>query len=117
MEIEAKKGMFDLPPEILNPNGFICNCMFLHRKAASKYGLFIKPAFVPEQLRRKPLMVPLKSIDIHTKITNNIAKTTITQEYRNEYNMFIEAEYFFPISLKSCFVKFEAEFNEKKVTG
>ncbi len=62
--------------------------------------------------------MPLKSIKFDVNITNNIAKTTITQEYTNDYEeKFIEAEYFFPISDISCFMEFCAEFNNKKIYG
>ncbi len=57
-------------------------------------------------------------INFDVSITNNIAKTTITQEYTNEYEeKFIEAEYFFPVSTSSCFQEFKAEFNNKIVKG
>ena len=64
-----------------------------------------------------PLLIPLNSLDFYVSITNNIARTTITQRYQNDYDQFIEAEYFFPINAEACFDSFEAEYSGKKVRG
>ena len=48
---------------------------------------------------------------------NNIAKTTIIQEYNNDLDAFLEAEYLFPISPNACFDSFEAIYGGKTVKG
>ena len=61
--------------------------------------------------------IPLLNTLYETEISKNIAKTTITQVYFNDYDNYIETEYFFPITSNFCFIGFEAQFENKIIKG
>lgn len=63
----------------------------------------------------KPM--PLKSVHVRAKIVDMSAKVSIYQEYENEENEPIEAEYLFPLNDGATVCGFEAFINDKHVVG
>lgn len=63
----------------------------------------------------KPM--PLKSVHVRAKIVDMSAKVSIYQEYTNEEEQAIEAEYLFPLNDGATVCGFEAFINDKHVVG
>lgn len=63
----------------------------------------------------KPM--PLKSVHVRAKIVDMSAKVSIFQEYENNENVPIEAEYLFPLNDGATVCGFEAFINDKHVIG
>lgn len=61
--------------------------------------------------------MPLKSVHVRVKIVDMSAKVCIFQEYENEENEPIEAEYLFPLNDGATVCGFEAFINDKHVVG
>jgi len=80
-------------------------------KAAQLYkffGLYNQSTRVP---------IPLKKIQVNTKIEDYIAETTYSQVYQNEHDTVLETEYFFPISSEACFHNFRVKFGSVIIEG
>lgn len=63
----------------------------------------------------KPM--PLRSVHVRAKIVDMSAKVSLFQEYENEENEPIEAEYLFPLNDGATVCGFEAFINDKHVIG
>ena len=63
----------------------------------------------------KPM--PLKSVHVRAKIIDMSAKVSIYQEYENDEDRPIEAEYLFPLNDGATVCGFEAFINDKHVIG
>lgn len=61
--------------------------------------------------------IPLKSLNIHVTIINNIARVFYTQTYKHTSQVRLETEFLFPISPDDCFDSFEAKFNNTTIKG
>lgn len=61
--------------------------------------------------------MPLKSVHVRAKIVDMSAKVSLFQEYENEENEPIEAEYLFPLNDGATVCGFEAFINDKHVVG
>lgn len=61
--------------------------------------------------------LPLKSVHVRAKIIDMIAKVVIYQEYENNEEDLIEAEYLFPLNDLATVSGFEAFINDKHVIG
>jgi poly [ADP-ribose] polymerase len=61
--------------------------------------------------------LPLKSVHVRAKLVDMSAKVTIYQEYENDEDVAIEAEYLFPLNDGATVCGFEAYINEKHVIG
>lgn len=61
--------------------------------------------------------VQLVDYDIQTRIQNNIATTTITQEFRNNSSRTLEARYLFPLPPDANFSSFTLTVNGKALEG
>ena len=62
-------------------------------------------------------MLPLKSVHVRAEIIDMVSKVTIYQEYENNENKSIEAEYLFPLVDTATVCNFEAFINDKHVIG
>src|SRR4051812_13163171 len=61
--------------------------------------------------------IPLKNININTKIVENLARVEIEQEYLNDSELNLETTFKFPISSDAVFDSFKAVVGEKIIIG
>ena len=59
--------------------------------------------------------VPLKKVDINTRIYDFVSEVTVTQSYVNAESNPIEAVYMFPIEEEAAVTSFEAEVDGRKI--
>lgn len=64
-----------------------------------------------------PLALPVKSIEISTKIEGQVATTHLEQVFRNDTPYTLEGTYFFPIPESASIVEFAIWENGKKLVG
>lgn len=64
-----------------------------------------------------PNVLPVKSIQLNTKITGQIATTHVEQVFRNDTPHTLEGTYFFPIPETASIVEFSIWENGKKLVG
>ncbi len=64
-----------------------------------------------------PNALPVKSIEINTKIEGQVATTHLTQIFRNDTPYTLEGTYFFPIPESASIVEFVIWENGKKLVG
>lgn len=64
-----------------------------------------------------PNALPVKSIDIDTKINGQVATTRVEQVFRNDTPYTLEGTYFFPIPETASVVEFAIWENGKKLVG
>lgn len=69
-----------------------------------------RPVIVPQQL-------PVKSIKIDTKISNQVATTHVEQVFRNDTDATLEGTYFFPIPETASISEFAIWENDKRLVG
>lgn len=67
--------------------------------------------------RPLPNYLPVKSINLSTKIENQVATTRVTQIFRNDTDLTLEGMYFFPIPETASIVEFSIWENDKKLVG
>ncbi len=73
-----------------------------------------RPRPVPRPL---PNSLPVKSIELDTKIEGQVATTHVIQVFRNDTPYVLEGTYFFPIPETASIVEFSIWENGKKLTG
>ncbi|HEV8591462.1 MAG TPA: VIT domain-containing protein, partial [Pyrinomonadaceae bacterium] len=64
-----------------------------------------------------PNALPVKSIQLNTKIEGQVATTRVEQVFRNDTPYTLEGTYFFPIPETASIVEFSIWENGKKLTG
>jgi Ca-activated chloride channel family protein len=64
-----------------------------------------------------PNVLPVKSIQLDTKISGQVATTRVVQVFRNDTPHTLEGTYFFPIPENASIVEFSIWENGKKLTG
>jgi hypothetical protein len=64
-----------------------------------------------------PNVLPVKSIQLDTQITGQVATTRVEQVFRNDTPYTLEGTYFFPIPETASIVSFSIWENGKKLTG
>lgn len=64
-----------------------------------------------------PMTLPVKSININTKIEGQVATTHLEQVFRNDTPYTLEGTYFFPIPETASIVEFAIWENGKKLVG
>lgn len=69
---------------------------------------------IPQPL---PNVLPVKSIQIDTKINAQVATTRVEQVFRNDTSFTLEGTYFFPIPETASIVEFSIWENGKKLVG
>ena len=73
-----------------------------------------RPRPIPQPL---PNALPVKSIQLDTKITGQVATTHVEQVFRNDTSYTLEGTYFFPIPETASIVNFAIWENGKKLVG
>src|SRR3982750_61516 len=73
-----------------------------------------RPRPIPQPL---PNALPVKSIQIDTKINGQVATTHVEQVFRNDTPYTLEGTYFFPIPETASVVEFAIWENGKKLVG
>ena len=73
-----------------------------------------RPRPVPQPL---PNALPVKSIELDTKINGQVATTHVEQVFRNDTPYTLEGTYFFPIPENASIVEFSIWENGKKLVG
>ncbi len=73
-----------------------------------------RPRPIPQPL---PNALPVKSIQLNTKITGQVATTHVEQVFRNDTPHTLEGTYFFPIPEAASIVEFSIWENGKKLVG
>jgi hypothetical protein len=69
----------------------------------------------PDDLQSQSLTVPLKKVSINAMIHSFAADVIITQVFRNEENISIEAVYCFPIEEQAAIYSFVARINQREI--
>src|SRR6476661_3049300 len=64
-----------------------------------------------------PNVLPVKSINLNTKITGQVATTRVEQVFRNDTPYTLEGTYFFPLPENASIVEFAIWENGKKLVG
>ena len=64
-----------------------------------------------------PNVLPVKSIQLDTKITGQVATTKVEQVFRNDTPHTLEGTYFFPVPETASIVEFSIWENGKKLVG
>lgn len=72
---------------------------------------------MPRPVPQLPTALPVKSINITTKIDTQVAKTHVEQVFRNDTRFTLEGTYFFPIPETASIVEFAIWENGKKLVG
>ncbi|REJ78631.1 MAG: VWA domain-containing protein [Acidobacteria bacterium] len=72
---------------------------------------------IPVPPVRLPVNLPVKSIEIDTKIEGQVASTTVTQVFENKTPYTLEGVYFFPLPADASVSGFSIWENGKKLTG
>lgn len=75
------------------------------------------PRPIPPRPEPIPLALPVKSIEITTKIEGQVATTHLEQVFRNDTPYTLEGTYFFPIPETASIVEFAIWENGKKLVG
>ncbi|CAN5511341.1 hypothetical protein BH10ACI3_BH10ACI3_03020 [soil metagenome] len=73
-----------------------------------------RPRPIPQPL---PNALPVKSIQLRTKINGQVATTHVEQVFRNDTQYTLEGTYFFPIPETASIVEFAIWENGKKLVG
>ncbi len=73
-----------------------------------------RPRPLPQPL---PIALPVKSIQLDTKINGQVATTHVEQVFRNDTPYTLEGTYFFPIPENASIVEFSIWENGKKLVG
>ncbi len=73
-----------------------------------------RPRPVPQPI---PNALPVKSIELNTKIEGQVATTHVEQVFRNDTPYTLEGTYFFPIPETASIVEFSIWENGKKLVG
>src|ERR1044072_6081458 len=76
-----------------------------------------RPRPIPPRPVPIPNALPVKSIQIDTKINGQVATTHLEQVFRNDTPYTLEGTYFFPIPETASVVKFAIWENGKKLVG
>ena len=80
----------------------------------------IRPCRPPRPIPRPiplPNILPVKSIQLDTKISGQVATTRVEQVFRNDTPYTLEGTYFFPIPETASIVEFSIWENGKKLVG
>ncbi|MCC6329046.1 MAG: VWA domain-containing protein [Acidobacteria bacterium] len=102
---------------------FAACCGFLFVSTASAQGVIVpiicdmrpcRPRPIPQPL---PNALPVKSIELTTKIVGQVATTHVEQVFRNDTPYTLEGTYFFPIPETASIVEFAIWENGKKLSG
>lgn len=102
---------------------FAVFCGFLFVSAASAQGVIVpivcdlrpcRPRPIPQPL---PNALPVKSIELNTKIVGQVATTHVVQVFRNDTPYTLEGTYFFPIPEYASISEFAIWENGKKLSG
>lgn len=72
---------------------------------------------IPPRPAPLPNVLPIKSINIDTKINGQVATTHVEQVFRNDTPYTLEGTYFFPIPETASIVEFAIWENGKKLVG
>lgn len=72
---------------------------------------------MPRPVPQLPTALPVKSIEITTKIDAQVARTHVEQVFRNDTRFTLEGTYFFPIPETASIVEFAIWENGKKLVG
>lgn len=75
------------------------------------------PFPLPRPIPVVPNVLPVKSINIDTKISGQVATTHVEQVFRNDAPYTLEGTYFFPIPDSASVTEFAIWENGKKLTG
>ena len=73
-----------------------------------------RPRPIPQPL---PNALPVKSVQLNTKINGQVATTHVEQVFRNDTPHTLEGTYFFPIPEAASIVEFSIWENGKKLVG
>src|SRR5688572_15499548 len=101
-------------------------CGVFFAPAASGQGVIIpiicdvRPCRPPRPIPRPiplPNVLPVKSIQLDTKISGQVATTRVEQVFRNDTRHTLEGIYFFPIPETASIVEFSIWENGKKLVG
>ncbi|MEP7212131.1 MAG: VIT and VWA domain-containing protein [Acidobacteriota bacterium] len=76
-----------------------------------------RPCRPMPQPRPLPNVLPVKSINLDTKIVGQVATTHVVQVFRNDTPYTLEGTYFFPIPEAASIVEFSIYENGKKLVG
>lgn len=104
---------------------FLMTVGFLAHFSASAQGVIVPivcdvrpcrpiPRPLPQPI---PQVLPIKSINIDTKINGQVATTHVEQVFRNDSPYTLEGTYFFPIPETASIVEFAIWENGKKLVG
>jgi Ca-activated chloride channel homolog len=63
------------------------------------------------------VLVPLRSIEYHAEIVDTIVLMSLTQQYFNPTDKFLEVEYRFPVPPEACIYRFAATFAKTRIEG
>jgi hypothetical protein len=63
------------------------------------------------------VLVPLRSIKYHAEIVDTIVLMSLTQQYFNPTDKFLEVEYRFPVPPEACIYRFAATFAKTRIEG
>lgn len=100
-------------------------CGFFFAPSASAQGVIIpiicdvrpcRPHPIPRPVPL-PNVLPVKSIQLDTKINGQVATTRVEQVFRNDTPYTLEGTYFFPIPETASIVEFSIWENGKKLVG
>ncbi len=97
--------------------------IFVFSDASRAQGVIVPIVCVQRPCRPVPRPVPLpnalpvKSIELDTRIEGQVATTHVTQVFRNDTQYTLEGTYFFPIPEAASIVEFAIWENGKKLVG
>lgn len=75
------------------------------------------PMPIPRPQVVVPNVLPVKSINIDTNISGQVATTHVEQVFRNDTNMSLEGTYFFPVPETASITEFAIWENGRKLVG
>ena len=77
----------------------------------------VRPCITRPVTQPFPSVLPVKSIELNTKIEGQVATTHVEQIFRNDTPYTLEGTYFFPIPETASIVEFAIWENGKKLVG
>ncbi len=104
--------------------GAVCGALFLSAPVKAQ-GVIVpiicdirpcRPRPIPRPVP-VPNVLPVKSIQLDTKISGQVATTRVEQVFRNDTPYTLEGKYFFPIPETASIVEFSIWENGKKLVG
>src|SRR5687767_4701263 len=105
--------------------GALFSAQFVSSPTASAQGVIIPIVCDVRPCRPRPIprpvpipnVLPVKSIQLDTKIVGQVATTRVEQVFRNDTPHTLEGTYFFPIPESASIVEFSIWENGKKLVG